>query len=33
MKNGLIIRFAQKKDIPLILEFIKELATYEKNTR
>jgi len=30
MKNGLIIRFAQKKDIPLILEFIKELATYEK---
>jgi len=30
MKNSLIIRFAQKKDIPLILEFIKELAIYEK---
>ena len=30
MKNSLIIRFAQKKDIPLILEFIKELKIYEK---
>jgi GNAT superfamily N-acetyltransferase len=30
MKNDFIIRFAHKKDVPLILEFIKELASYEK---
>lgn len=27
--DGLKLRFAERKDVPLILEFIKELATYE----
>lgn len=30
MKNNVTIRTAERKDIPLILEFIKELADYEK---
>lgn len=30
MKNNIIIRFGKKKDIPTILNFIKELASYEK---
>ncbi|MDO4380805.1 MAG: GNAT family N-acetyltransferase [Clostridia bacterium] len=30
MKNNLSFRFAERKDTPLILEFILELAEYEK---
>lgn len=30
MKNKTEIRFAQEKDVPLILNFIKKLADYEK---
>lgn len=30
MNNGLTFRNAERKDTPLILEFIKELADYEK---
>ncbi len=30
MKNNIIIRFAKKKDISTIFNFIKELAAYEK---
>ena len=30
MKNGLTFRYAQRSDAPLILQFIRELADYEK---
>lgn len=30
MKNELIFRYAQRSDAPLILQFIRELADYEK---
>lgn len=30
MKNEPVFRYAQREDIPLILQFIKELADYEK---
>ena len=30
MKNRLVFRYAERKDVPLILWFIKELADYEK---
>lgn len=30
MENELLFRYAEKKDIPLILYFIKELANYEQ---
>lgn len=30
MNNKLTFRYAQRKDVPLILQFIKELADYEK---
>jgi N-acetylglutamate synthase-like GNAT family acetyltransferase len=28
--NKLVFRYAERKDIPLILQFIKDLADYEK---
>lgn len=30
MANDLAYRYAERKDVPLILHFIKELAAYEK---
>lgn len=30
MENKLIFRYAERKDVPLILQFIKDLAEYEK---
>jgi hypothetical protein len=30
VKNRLVFRYAERKDVPLILWFIKELADYEK---
>lgn len=30
MTNNLIFRYAERKDVPLILQFIKDLADYEK---
>lgn len=30
VENGLAFRYAERKDVPLILRFIKELADYEK---
>lgn len=29
-KDNLVLRYAEEKDIPLVLHFIKELAAYEK---
>ena len=30
MKESVVFRCAERKDVPLILQFIKELADYEK---
>ena len=30
MKKSVVFRYAERKDVPLILQFIKELADYEK---
>ena len=30
MENKLTFRYAERKDVPLILQFIKDLAEYEK---
>ena len=31
MENKLAFRYAERKDVPLILQFIKDLAEYEED--